>query len=92
MKKKYIYEKEDLRKEDQKYTITTGGGKTLNIIYAIVWLHLCFIYNVVLSAVGNTVGPFFVGLGEPSYFYVEAVFFLNGLMMSVFFLFGVYLR
>nr|XP_011436284.2 probable C-mannosyltransferase DPY19L1 [Crassostrea gigas] len=31
------------------------------------------------------------GLGEPSYFYVEAVFFLNGLMMSVFFLFGVYL-
>ncbi|XP_056008061.1 probable C-mannosyltransferase DPY19L1 [Ostrea edulis] len=31
------------------------------------------------------------GLGEPSYFYVEAVFFLNGLMMTVFFLFGVYL-
>ncbi|KAL4222659.1 hypothetical protein ACF0H5_018701 [Mactra antiquata] len=31
------------------------------------------------------------GLGEPSYFYVEPVFFLNGLMMSVFFLFGTYL-
>ncbi|XP_061193675.1 probable C-mannosyltransferase DPY19L1 isoform X3 [Saccostrea echinata] len=31
------------------------------------------------------------GLGEPSYFYVEAVFLLNGFMMSVFFLFGVYL-
>ncbi|XP_052801094.1 probable C-mannosyltransferase DPY19L1 [Mya arenaria] len=31
------------------------------------------------------------GLGEPSYFYVEHVFFLNGLMMSALFLFGTYL-
>ncbi|OWF50081.1 probable C-mannosyltransferase DPY19L1 [Mizuhopecten yessoensis] len=31
------------------------------------------------------------GLGEPSYFYIENVFFLNGVMMSVFFLFGTYL-
>ncbi|KAH3715742.1 hypothetical protein DPMN_058454, partial [Dreissena polymorpha] len=31
------------------------------------------------------------GLGEPSYFYVEHVFSLNGLMMSLFFLFGTYL-
>lgn len=34
----------------------------------------------------------FLGLGEPSYFYIEAVFTLNGLMMGVFFLFGTYLR
>lgn len=32
------------------------------------------------------------GLGEPSYFYIEAVFLLNGLMMGTFFLFGTYLR
>lgn len=31
------------------------------------------------------------GLGEPSYFYVENVFLLNGLSMGVFFLFGYYL-
>ncbi|XP_060597502.1 probable C-mannosyltransferase DPY19L1 [Ruditapes philippinarum] len=31
------------------------------------------------------------GLGEPSYFYVEHVFILNGMMMSIFFLFGTYL-
>ncbi|GAB1605606.1 probable C-mannosyltransferase DPY19L1 [Argonauta hians] len=31
------------------------------------------------------------GLGEPSYFYVESVFALHGVMMFVFFLFGVYL-
>ncbi|KAL3831444.1 hypothetical protein ACJMK2_023195 [Sinanodonta woodiana] len=31
------------------------------------------------------------GLGEPAYFYIEAVFALNGLMMSIFFLFGTYL-
>ncbi|XP_035828642.1 probable C-mannosyltransferase DPY19L1 isoform X2 [Aplysia californica] len=31
------------------------------------------------------------GLGEPAYFYVEAVFLLNGLMMGTFFLFGTYL-
>ncbi|CAG5129451.1 unnamed protein product, partial [Candidula unifasciata] len=31
------------------------------------------------------------GLGEPAYFYVEAVFLLNGLMMGLFFLFGTYL-
>ncbi|XP_053374702.1 probable C-mannosyltransferase DPY19L1 [Mercenaria mercenaria] len=31
------------------------------------------------------------GLGEPSYFYVEHVFILNGIMMSMFFLFGTYL-
>ncbi|CAI9741898.1 probable C-mannosyltransferase DPY19L1 [Octopus vulgaris] len=30
------------------------------------------------------------GLGEPSYFYVESVFALHGIMMFVFFLFGVY--
>ena len=32
------------------------------------------------------------GLGEPSYFYIESVFFLNGLNMAVFFLFGTFLR
>ncbi|BFZ02138.1 hypothetical protein BsWGS_05177 [Bradybaena similaris] len=31
------------------------------------------------------------GLGEPAYFYIEAVFLLNGLMMGLFFLFGTYL-
>ncbi|XP_059139572.1 probable C-mannosyltransferase DPY19L1 [Physella acuta] len=31
------------------------------------------------------------GLGEPSYFYIEAVFLLNGFMMGTFFLFGTYL-
>ncbi|CAL1546397.1 unnamed protein product, partial [Lymnaea stagnalis] len=31
------------------------------------------------------------GLGEPAYFYVEAAFLLNGLMMGLFFLFGAYL-
>ncbi|KAL8620644.1 hypothetical protein ACOMHN_029534 [Nucella lapillus] len=31
------------------------------------------------------------GLGEPAYFYVEAVFLLNGLMMGIFFLFGTFL-
>ncbi|ELT92907.1 hypothetical protein CAPTEDRAFT_6584 [Capitella teleta] len=31
------------------------------------------------------------GLGEPSYFYIEAVFLLNGINMMVFFLFGSYL-
>lgn len=34
----------------------------------------------------------FQGLGEPSYFYVENCFVLNGMMMSMFFLFGTYLR
>lgn len=33
-----------------------------------------------------------LGLGEPSYFYIEAVFLLNGINMMVFFLFGSYLR
>lgn len=32
------------------------------------------------------------GLGEPSYFYVESVFALHGVMMAIFFLFGTYLR
>ncbi|XP_064614420.1 protein C-mannosyl-transferase DPY19L1-like [Liolophura sinensis] len=31
------------------------------------------------------------GLGEPSYFYVESVFLLNGCMMAIFFLFATYL-
>ncbi|GFO16417.1 protein dpy-19-like 1-like protein [Plakobranchus ocellatus] len=31
------------------------------------------------------------GLGEPSYFYTEAVFALNGLLLGLFFLFGTYL-
>ncbi|KAJ7985524.1 hypothetical protein DPEC_G00352950 [Dallia pectoralis] len=31
------------------------------------------------------------GLGDPAYFYVTFVFLLNGLMMSVFFLYGTYL-
>ncbi|XP_046580425.1 probable C-mannosyltransferase DPY19L1 [Haliotis rubra] len=31
------------------------------------------------------------GLGEPSYFYVESAFALNGMMMGIFFLFGTYL-
>ncbi|KAJ8313954.1 hypothetical protein KUTeg_008515 [Tegillarca granosa] len=32
------------------------------------------------------------GLGEPSYFYTEAAFTLNGIMMGIFFLFGTFLR
>ncbi|XP_076006350.1 protein C-mannosyl-transferase DPY19L1-like [Genypterus blacodes] len=32
------------------------------------------------------------GLGDPAYFYVSCVFVLNGLMMSLFFIYGVYLR
>lgn len=35
---------------------------------------------------------YLTGLGEPSYFYIESVFLLNGINMGVFFLFGVYLR
>ena len=35
---------------------------------------------------------YFVGLGDPHYFYVEMAFLLNGIKMSVFFLFGTYLR
>ncbi|KAH9489657.1 hypothetical protein Btru_056261 [Bulinus truncatus] len=31
------------------------------------------------------------GLGEPAYFYVEAAFLLNGMMMGLFFLFGTFL-
>ncbi|XP_046369637.2 probable C-mannosyltransferase DPY19L1 [Haliotis rufescens] len=31
------------------------------------------------------------GMGEPSYFYVESAFALNGIMMGIFFLFGTYL-
>ncbi|CAH1788144.1 unnamed protein product [Owenia fusiformis] len=31
------------------------------------------------------------GIGDPAYFYIEHVFFLNGLMMSCFFLFGTYI-
>ncbi|KAI8792670.1 C-mannosyltransferase DPY19L1 [Biomphalaria glabrata] len=31
------------------------------------------------------------GLGEPAYFYVEAAFLLNGLMLGIFFLFGTFL-
>ncbi|XP_049586596.1 dpy-19-like 1, like isoform X1 [Syngnathus scovelli] len=31
------------------------------------------------------------GLGDPAYFYVTCVFLLNGLMMSMFFLYGAYL-
>ncbi|XP_041366961.1 probable C-mannosyltransferase DPY19L1 [Gigantopelta aegis] len=31
------------------------------------------------------------GLGEPSYFYVESIFCLNGIMIGIFFLFGSYL-
>ncbi|TNN02854.1 hypothetical protein fugu_010341 [Takifugu bimaculatus] len=31
------------------------------------------------------------GLGDPAYFYVTCVFLLNGLMMSLFFVFGAYL-
>ncbi|XP_008322378.1 dpy-19-like 1, like [Cynoglossus semilaevis] len=31
------------------------------------------------------------GMGDPAYFYVACVFFLNGLMMSLFFIYSVYL-
>lgn len=32
------------------------------------------------------------GMGDPAYFYVSFVFLLNGAMMSLFFIYGVYLR
>lgn len=32
------------------------------------------------------------GMGDPAYFYVAWVFLLNGAMMSLFFLYGTYLR
>lgn len=31
-------------------------------------------------------------MGDPAYFYVSFVFLLNGAMMSLFFIYGVYLR
>ena len=33
-----------------------------------------------------------LGMGDPTYFYVACVFVLNGLMMSLFFVYGAYLR
>lgn len=35
---------------------------------------------------------FSTGLGDPAYFYVTFVFLLNGAMMSLFFIYGTYLR
>ena len=35
---------------------------------------------------------FFTGLGEPTYFYVEVVFWLSGMMMGTLFLYGTFLR
>lgn len=35
---------------------------------------------------------FALGLGDPAYFYVTFVFVLNGAMMSLFFIYGTYLR
>lgn len=32
------------------------------------------------------------GMGDPAYFYVTCVFLLNGVMMSLFFIYGAYLR
>ena len=32
------------------------------------------------------------GMGDPAYFYVTFVFLLNSLMMSLFFIYGTYLR
>lgn len=31
-------------------------------------------------------------MGDPAYFYVTCVFLLNGAMMSLFFVYGAYLR
>jgi len=33
-----------------------------------------------------------VGIGEPAYFYIEAAFLLNGILLGVLFVFGTYLR
>lgn len=33
-----------------------------------------------------------VGMGDPAYFYVTLVFLLNGAMMSLFYIYGTYLR
>jgi len=33
-----------------------------------------------------------VGIGEPAYFYIEAAFLLNGILLGVQFVFGTYLR
>lgn len=33
-----------------------------------------------------------LGMGDPAYFYVTCVFLLNGVMMSLFFIYGSYLR
>lgn len=33
-----------------------------------------------------------LGMGDPAYFYVSCVFLLNGVMMSLFFIYGAYLR
>jgi len=33
-----------------------------------------------------------VGIGEPSYFYIEAAFLLNGVLLGVLYVFGTYLR
>ena len=41
-------------------------------------------YDVSISQGCTPFIVFFIGLGEPSYFYIEPVFFLKGLMMSVF--------
>lgn len=52
-----------------------------------------------LSFLSNTVGSassllllWMLGMGDPAYFYVSCVFLLNGAMMSLFFIYGAYLR
>jgi len=32
------------------------------------------------------------GIGDPAYFYIEAAFLFNGILLGVLFVFGTYLR
>jgi len=47
----------------------------------------CF-FKIILLEISLLV----VGIGEPAYFYVEAAFLLNGILLGVLFVFATYLR
>lgn len=44
------------------------------------------------SVFDNVLTVCLLGLGDPASFYVAVIFLLNGLMMSLFFIYGTYLR
>ena len=46
----------------------------------------------IFGRVISTVIWLIVGIGDPAYFYIEAAFLLNGILLGVLFVFGIYLR